>query len=120
MKHVHYDQVELQEVNSPGAKKVSVRWLISQEDEAPNFYMRRFELAPGGCTPRHVHEWEHEVYILEGSGTVFSGGVEEAFRAGDVIYVPPREEHFFAAGAAGSVAFLCLVPKEGQGCGVRR
>jgi len=114
MKHVHYDQVEAEEVRMPGAEKVIVRWLVSPQDGAPNFYMRRYELAPGGRTPRHKHPWEHEVYILEGEGTVFGAGRESPFRAGDVIYIAPEEEHDFVADAAKPVAFLCLIPKKGK------
>jgi quercetin dioxygenase-like cupin family protein len=110
MKHVHYDEVEPKPVSEAGAQGVRVRWLISAEDGAPNFYMRRFELAPGGSTPRHAHGWEHEVYILEGDGSVFHEGREHPFCPGDVIYVPPEEEHAFRAGK-GSVALLCLIPK---------
>jgi len=115
MKHVHYEEVENKAVEVAGAEGVHVRWLIAEEDGAPNFYMRRFELAPGGMTPRHTHFWEHEVYVLEGEGTVFCNGAEEAFRPGDVVYVAPDEEHNFIAGPDGRVAFLCLIPKEGKG-----
>ena len=117
MKHVAFNEVERKEVNVPGAEKVTVRWLISDEDGARNFFMRRFALQPGGHTPRHTHAWEHEVYILEGEGTVFGGGKESRFRAGDVIFVPPEEEHGFNADAGTSVAFLCLIPNEGKAGG---
>ena len=53
MKHVRYDEVELREVDHEGAEGVRVRWLIGPADGAPHFYMRRFELRPGGHTPRH-------------------------------------------------------------------
>ncbi len=110
MKHVHYDQVEAEPVSEAGAHGVRIRWLIGSKDAPPNFYMRRFEISPGGSTPRHSHAWEHEVYILEGEGSVLNKGREDAFHAGDVIYVPPDEEHAFRAGKV-SVALLCLVPK---------
>ncbi|KPK57909.1 MAG: hypothetical protein AMK73_09675 [Planctomycetes bacterium SM23_32] len=93
-----------------GAQGAKVRWLVAQDDGAPNFLMRRFELEPGGRTPRHAHDWEHEVYILEGEGTVFGEGGERPFRPGDVVYMPPGEEHSFTAGN-GPVAFLCLIPR---------
>lgn len=112
MKHVHFDEVASEEVHVPGAEGVEVRWLVSDADGAPNFYMRRYELAPGGRTPRHRHAWEHEVYILEGQGVVFGNGVENRFRPGDVMFIPPQEEHYFAAQTP--VAFLCLIPKEGK------
>jgi quercetin dioxygenase-like cupin family protein len=114
VKHVHYDEVEAQEVNVPEAAGVKVRWLISEDDGAPTFCMRRFELQPGGHTPHHGHEWEHEVYILEGQGVVYSGDKGIPFRAGDVVYVPPDEVHHFEADADQSVAFLCLIPKSGK------
>ena len=114
MKLVHYDEVESEEVDVACARGVKVRWLISQEDDPPNFYMRRYELVPGGRTPRHAHPWEHEVYILEGAGTVLGEGGTRRFQAGDVLYVPPEEEHYFAADQGQSTAFLCLVPKKGK------
>jgi quercetin dioxygenase-like cupin family protein len=109
---LHYDQVESQRVTEAGAERVRVRWLISSQDNAPNFYMRRFELEPQGRTPRHTHPWEHEVYVLEGHGTVFREGAEHPFRAGDFMYIAPGEEHGFVAGPTREVAFLCLIPKE--------
>jgi len=113
MKHVHYDEVAASDVRQAGAEGVRIRWLIGPEDEAPTFYMRRFELEPNGRTPRHSHDWEHEVYILEGTGVVLLGGRERPFRAGDVVYVPAQDEHYFAAAPASRVAFLCLIPKAG-------
>ena len=112
MKHVHYDEVEAKEVKLPGAEGVRVRWLVGPEDGAPNFFMRRFEFAPGGRTPRHEHAWEHEVYILEGSGVVFHAGSETPLRPGDVVYMPAGKEHYFAAAQDGPLVLLCLIPKE--------
>ncbi len=112
MKLVHYDEVESEEVDARGAKGVRVRWLVSEEDAPPNFYMRRYELVPCGRTPRHSHPWEHEVYILEGAGTVLGKDGKRRFRAGDVVYMPPNEEHYFAADQGQSTAFLCVVPRK--------
>ena len=57
-------------VEIEGAKDVGIRWLISKEDGAENFAMRMFELEPGGHTPLHTHPQEHEVFVLEGQGTL--------------------------------------------------
>ena len=97
-----------------GAQGTTIRWLITKDSGAPNFAMRLFEVAPGGYTPRHQHTWEHEVYILEGEGTVICEGSQERFRPGDLVYVPGGEEHCFMADAGEQVAFLCLIPKEGR------
>ncbi len=114
MKHVHYAEVQSEPVELAGAERCRVRWLISEADGAPNFYMRRFELEPGGCTPRHSHPWEHEIYVLAGEGSVECEGAAEAFRAGDVVFLPAGEEHCFVADAGEPAAFLCIIPKEGK------
>jgi quercetin dioxygenase-like cupin family protein len=112
MKHVHFDEVENRPAAEAGAEGVTVRWLIGPEDGAPSFYMRRFEVSPGGKTPQHTHAWEHEVYVLEGEGTMFFEGAERQFRQGDVVYVPADKEHCFRADAGVKVAFLCMIPKQ--------
>ena len=65
----HYTEVPAETVEQ-GAEGVRIRWIISQADGAPNFAMRHFEIAPGGHTPHHAHDWEHEVFILTGRGNV--------------------------------------------------
>jgi quercetin dioxygenase-like cupin family protein len=114
VKHVHYEQVELEPVEAEGAERAGVRWLISEQDGAPNFSMRRFELEPGGATPFHEHPWEHEVFVLEGKGTLRGKDGDESFRAGDVVLIRPGERHGFCADRGVPVAFLCLIPREGK------
>jgi quercetin dioxygenase-like cupin family protein len=96
----------------PGAVGCKVRWLVSQDDGAPNFAMRQFEVAPGGHTPKHSHPYEHEVYILEGEGVAVEGDHEHPLRAGDVIFVRPGEIHQFRNDGQAPLKFLCLVPNE--------
>jgi quercetin dioxygenase-like cupin family protein len=111
VKHVHYESIPANDVDMPGAAGVKMRMLVGGEDGAPHFFMRRFELEPGGETPRHAHAWEHEVYVLEGNGTVFCAGEEQSLSPGDVVFVPSEEKHQFLASADSPLAFLCLVPK---------
>ena len=104
--------VEAADVVMEGAEGVTVRWLISRGDGAPNFAMRLFEVAPGGHSPLHVHDWEHEVYILEGIGTLEFEGEKNPFEEGYFIFVPPGREHRFVNTGAGTLRFLCLVPDD--------
>jgi quercetin dioxygenase-like cupin family protein len=112
MKVVHYDQVELEDVNIEGAKGAKIRWLISQKDGAPNFAMRMFEVAPGGHTPYHKHEWEHEMYCLSGTGVVVTERGDIPFAENDILYVDPGMVHSFKNVGEDTLKFLCLIPNE--------
>ena len=109
MKLFHYLDVKA-ETAEEGAHGLKVRWLITKEMGAENFAMRLFEMEPGGYSPLHSHPWEHEVFILEGEGTVFGGGEERKFKAGDAIFILPNEKHQFKNTGEKTVKFLCLVP----------
>lgn len=112
MKVNSYKEVEKKAVDMPGASGCTVRWLVSAADGAPNFAMRRFEVAPGGYTPRHSHPYEHEVYVLEGDGVVYEGDEEHAITAGDVIFVTPGDVHQFRNTGQVPLKFLCMVPND--------
>jgi quercetin dioxygenase-like cupin family protein len=115
MKVNHYEQVPQHPVDMPGAQGCSIRWLVGQEQGAPNFAMRQFEVAVGGHTPQHSHPYEHEVFVLEGRGVVLEGNVEHPLRGGDVVYVRPDELHQFRNTGDSPLKFLCLVPNAALG-----
>jgi len=98
-----------------GARGVKIRWLITEAMGAEHFVMRHFEIEPSGYTPRHEHAWEHEVFILSGTGHVLEGDAEQAFGPGDVIFVPPGERHQFRNTGRQPVALLCLIPSRDRG-----
>jgi quercetin dioxygenase-like cupin family protein len=98
------------EVKMEGAANCRVRWLIGENDQAPNFAMREFEVAPGGHTPKHFHDYEHEVYVLGGEGVVVDGDAERPLAAGDVLLVSPNDVHQFRNTGTESLRFLCLIP----------
>lgn len=93
-----------------GAEAVKIRWVISQDDGAPNFAMRHFTISPAGHTPHHAHEWEHEVFILSGAGKVVGPDGETRLKTGTVVFVAPNDEHHFENDTDLPLAFLCLVP----------
>jgi len=110
LKIFHYSEVKAEEAQEEGASKLKVRWLITKGTGAQNFAMRLFEMEPGGHSPLHVHPWEHEVFILEGEGTVVGPEGERKFKPGDVIFIPPNEKHQLKNNGKKTVRFLCLVP----------
>ncbi len=111
MKLFSHEEVPLQDAGE-GSRGVKVRWLITSETGAENFYMRLFEVSPRGSTPLHSHPWEHEVFVLKGTGLVRGGSAEKAFKKGDVIFILPAEQHQFSNPGSKPVQFLCLIPSE--------
>jgi len=109
------DEVKPAPIDMPGAERVSMAMMVGREHGAPNFSLRQFQVEPGGCSPRHSHDYEHEVFIIAGGGTVLLEGAERPIRPGDVIFVPPDQEHQFRSGDQG-LRFLCLVPAT-RNCG---
>ncbi len=110
MKHVHYTEIELEEPKEQGKKDVMIRWLISKKDGAENFAMRLFEIQPGGYTPLHQHDWEHEVFILEGNGMFKNKTSEKPFKQGDFLFIPSIEWHQFANTSKELLKIICLIP----------
>ena len=108
-------KVNSQSVMMDGANGCSVRWLINDTDGAPNFAMRQFAVEPDGHTPKHSHPYEHEVYVLSGSGIVLEGDEEHPIAAGDFIYVRPDEIHQFRNTGTAPLTFLCMVPHIPEG-----
>lgn len=109
------DEVEMTPVQMEGVDGASMAVMVGREDGAPHFALRSFRVEGGGHTPRHAHDYEHEVFIVAGGGEVLLDGAYRPIKAGDVLYVPANEEHQFKASADG-LRFLCLVPVE-QNCG---
>ena len=110
MKIEHSSKIAKVAVEMEGAKNVGVRWLISKDDGAQNFAMRMFELQPGGHTPLHTHQHEHEVFVLEGKGAFIYEGREHPFGPEYVIFVPADSEHQFKNTGDSILRMLCLIP----------
>ena len=71
---------------------------LGGEDGAPNYVMlHNNPMQPGAVshadTGGHTHEWEHVVYVLEGTATLVCGGKNYTVSEGDAILVPPNEHH---------------------------
>ncbi len=92
---------------APGAV---MRTAIGAADGAPRFALRVFEIAAGASTPFHSHWWEHEVYVISGRGSVRGKDGEHALKAGDVLYIAPREEHCLANAGKTKLRFVCVIP----------
>ena len=108
-KTFHYDTINAAKVEE-GAFNVKIRWLITKDIGAKNFAMRLIEIGKNGYTPLHTHNWEHEVFVLGGEGTISDGEVQTQLRSGDVVFVAPNEKHQFKNQGKKSLKFICLIP----------
>jgi quercetin dioxygenase-like cupin family protein len=93
------------------ADGVTIRWVVGKKDGAPNFAMRVIEVEPGFNTDYHSHDFEHEVYVLNGTAMVRDeGGDEQPVKAGSVVYIGPNEVHGFFNKGDETLRFICVVP----------
>jgi quercetin dioxygenase-like cupin family protein len=96
---------------APGVTK---QVLIGPADGVPTFVMRRFLLKPGAATPWHKHNWEHEIFVMQGRGLVVSEEGKKQLKRGSVVFVPAREMHQFKNAGKTTFSMLCLVPCRGE------
>ncbi|KOX97708.1 cupin domain-containing protein [Halorubrum sp. ASP1] len=92
------------------AEGLSKAVLLDESDGAPNFAMRRFELAPGAEVPRHTNAVEHEQYVLSGEYVVGVGDEEHRVSPGDALLIPAGVEHWYRNAGDEPGAFICAVP----------
>ena len=109
-------EVDAKAMEMEGARGVTMRVLLGPEAGAPTFAMRVFEVAPGGHTPMHAHDWEHEVYVLEGQGEAVSPERRLRLEPGVAALVTPGETHQFVNTGSGTFRFLCLIPVQPGPC----
>ncbi len=110
MKVKPIDAHEAADVTMEGAAGVRMRMLAGPEDGARKFHMRHFEVAPGGHSPHHQHDYEHEALILQGVGIMKSEQGDVPCKAGDVVFVPANEKHQFVNAGDTTMAFICIIP----------
>jgi quercetin dioxygenase-like cupin family protein len=102
------DEVAYEAVDAADGLRKGV--LIDESDGAPNFAMRRFELAPGAAVPRHTNAVEHEQYVLAGEYVVGIGETEHVVSPGDSLLIPAGVEHWYRNEGEAPGAFVCVVP----------
>src|SRR5512139_3178664 len=106
----HYTEVPAKTFGDE-APGVTIRWLIGEEEDgAPVYASRLIEVAPGRSTPDHTHPFEHENFILEGTGKVRINDVWHELGSGYVVFVPPGARHRYVNSGQGPFKFLCGIP----------
>ncbi|MCE4617191.1 MAG: cupin domain-containing protein [Desulfurococcales archaeon] len=104
---MHEKEIPAEKVSEEMAIGTRIQWLVGME--APTFAMRRFTLEPRAHIKNHRHPWEHEIYVLEGSGRVAIDGKVYEVGKDTFLYIPPCSWHEYWAGDDGMVV-LCMIP----------
>ncbi len=93
---------------------IRIRWLIDEKEGAPSFAMRIIELDPGVIFDPHHHPYEHEIYVLEGTGIVTEPeGEVGALAPGRFLLVEPDEVHGYRNTGDAMLRFICVIPLQG-------
>jgi len=110
----NYENVPLKQAilhDGTPIKDTFVRWLVDKNDGAQNYAMRRFEIKPGASVSLHNHFEDHEIYILSGKGKFYNNsGQEEKVGEGDILYIPPNENHGIENLGKRDLIFICIIP----------
>ncbi len=110
MKVLNYKDVLPIVMDNDQIRNVAGRIMIGKEDGADHFCMRVFEMGKDGFTPKHAHDWEHEVFVHKGEGAVFIKDAWHPLSEGSAIFIPAHIEHQFKNVSDHSFVFVCLVP----------
>ncbi|BAL80342.1 cupin domain-containing protein [Caldisericum exile] len=112
MKTIKPEELKPEPVEFNGAyiPGVTIRWLIKKEDGAERFAMRYFELEPGAVIPEHHHEWEHEIFILQGKLIITEGDEERTVESGTAVFIKPNAPHSYKNIGDTKALMLCLIP----------
>ena len=110
MKVIAYSQTPDTRFENDMVKGVSGRVVIGKADGAPNFCMRVFELDKDGFTPKHQHDWEHEILFFSGNGDIFSEGKWIPVSKGSTAFIPGNEEHQIRNSGNETLQFACMIP----------
>ena len=90
---------------------IDLRWLIAEKEGAPNFAMRLVTIQPGVVFTPHHHPYEHEIYVLEGTGVVTNpDGDVGVMQPGIFVLVPPDEIHGYRNTGDQPLKFICMIP----------
>ncbi|MCZ6633325.1 MAG: cupin domain-containing protein [bacterium] len=105
-----WEGVEVETYDRGGAMGGTKQVLLGSRDGSVHFGLRYYEIEPGGQSSFDRHGHDHGVYILRGKARVMLGWDVAEVGVGDVIYIPPNEEHQFENIGDEPLGFLCAVP----------
>lgn len=109
---VNLEKVTEEDLAKGDGRATKVRYLIDQRHGAENFFLRVYEVQPGGQTPYDQHPHEHEVYVLKGRAKLLTKSEGETLTReimeGDAIFIASNQVHQFINDGKESFRMLCV------------
>ncbi|MHA1746492.1 MAG: cupin domain-containing protein [Promethearchaeota archaeon] len=107
----HYLFTEIPEVK---VSSLNMRQLI-QEDQAPRFIMRRYDILPQTTHHFESEKGEREIYLLSGHLDVSgSKKVNRSLSPNDFLYIPPEDTFIVTNKSDHTASFLDILPKPAE------
>ena len=109
---VNIERANFKEFNERGALKVKRKELIDSSHGSHRFYLRYYEVQPGGMTPYDVHNYEHIIIVTKGEGSILTIQENvpkmEKIKEKDVIFIKANEPHQIINTSNNVLEFLCF------------
>lgn len=97
---------EIEEMDLEGGGKI--QWLITHRDGAENFSMRLITVPGGASTPNHSHDYEHEIFVLDGEGEAELNSEKIPVGKDTFLFVQGGAMHTIRAKS--DMKMICVVP----------
>ena len=95
--------------------------LVALDDNPTTCTLSYSRIEPGKTSSHHIHPWEHEVYIIKGSGTLHCDGKEYPVKEGDAMFIPGNVDHYtLNDGGQGDILRIEINPLEAARSGGAR
>ncbi len=101
-------KIETYEANPIPKTNEAYIQVLSPEQEK-DFIVRKLTLKAGGMMPNHINKIAHQQVALKGSAKVVIGDKEYHAKAGDYLYIPAGEPHYYEACHGEDYEFLCMI-----------
>ena len=98
----------------PYGQSAQKRIVFGQQDGAPTFVMRVFDVLKGSASSHHSHDFEHEVLVLKGEGMLKGDAGDMPFKEGTALFIAPNEPHQLVNTGEDTLRFVCMVPLHGE------
>jgi len=110
--HFQWEGVPVRDYGASGFEGVVRHVLIGEDDGAPNFIIRYFQVAPGKSTRLEQHPHEHGVVILQGRARVQIN--DEFFEVGekDAVFISGNDLHQLTALGDEPMGFICVIQRK--------